>query len=799
MEQSTIENLASYVKKYPIIYINHFDFKMIDEAIAKIGKNVKCVEFNNAFGIVNFEDKSQQQECDLEGFFRLTFDDTFLILKDVHEQLNDPKVVAHLKKIAENRIKYNTNKTVFILSETLCIPKSLEHYIGVFDIPLPSKDEIEKIINNFIQEKKIKVKNDIIKEIAPYFKGLNEFQINQILKDDYFDINDKSNIQSLISKEKEQFIKKSGILELINFPENIDDIGGLDNLKDWLRNKAKIFADIDRALEFGIVLPKGIMIIGIPGCGKSLTAKVTASLFKIPLVRLDIGFLLGKYVGESEENMRKALKLSEAISPCVLWIDEIEKAFAGVGKNGGGEVTNRLFGHLLNWIQENKQPVFIVATANDISKFPPEFLRKGRFDELFFVDLPNGEERKKIFEILLKKPTLDKWNKEINFDSLIEPTDGFSGADLESVVKNTIERVFIENKDKITTEDLLKIINETEPISKTHKDKIEEIRKIQNKFKKANSEENPVSIKSQKSTQQEIASTKQEQEPIQQKQTPIIKQENYIEVALDNNVLKQLEYEIFDFFDKSLKKNEIDVTDFNIPSTYNYNGKNYKITSIGKSVFEYCESLKSVTIPNSVTSIGESAFKYCKSLKSITIPNSVTSIGKSVFEYCEALENVTIPNSVTSIGEFAFANCKSLTSVTIPDSVTEIEYGDGAFYGCELLINVIIPNSITEIGKFVFSFCKSLENITIPNSVIKIMENAFRYCQSLKNVIIPNSVITIGKEAFWGCSSLTCVMIPNSVKKMGKKAFSNCTHLTVQSKNGILCGGNLSDFKDFWL
>ena len=194
------------------------------------------------------------------------------------------------------------------------------------------------------------------------------------------------------------------------------------------------------------------------------------------MVRLDVGRLLGKYVGESENNMRKALILSEAISPCVLWIDEVEKAFSGVGIDGGGnDVTTRLFGQFLTWMQEKENTVFIVATANDISKMPPEFLRKGRFDELFFVDLPNGEERKKIIEIHLKKR--NKWNRDIDVISLLKKTNGFNGADLEAVVKETIEQAFIEGRESLTTEDLLATIEDTKSISCTLKDKIEQIKK----------------------------------------------------------------------------------------------------------------------------------------------------------------------------------------------------------------------------------------------------------------------------------------------------------------------------------
>lgn len=484
MKKSSIDMLSSYVDALrPIIYINHFDFRVIDEAIDCIGENVNILEFNNALGMVDFKTKSPMQECNLEEFLKLVREDgyekdTFLVLKDIHEELKNPRIIALLKRISEDNLyreEYNT--TIFIISEITVIPKEIENYITMFDIPLPTNKEILKIVNEFIDDLNIYVEQEIIDEIAISFKGLSEFQIKQILNlayqdGGYIDKNDKK----LILREKEQFIKKSAMLEIVNFTETIDDIGGLENLKKWLKRKAKIFSNLDKAMKFGVDVPKGIMIIGMPGCGKSLTAKATASLFEIPLVRLDVGRLLGKYVGESECNMRKALKLSEAISPCVLWVDEIEKAFSGVGNNSDGNgVTTRLFGQFLTWMQEKDNTVFIVATANDISKIPAEFLRKGRFDELFFVDLPCGEERRNILKIHLKKR--NKWSHDINTIELIKKTEGYSGADLEAVVKDTIELAFINGNEKITTEDLKKSIEETKSISKTLEGKINEIKK----------------------------------------------------------------------------------------------------------------------------------------------------------------------------------------------------------------------------------------------------------------------------------------------------------------------------------
>ena len=290
----------------------------------------------------------------------------FIVLKDVHTQLDNPEIVSLLKYIAERNL-YNEcyNASIFIVASKFCIPEELEDLITVFDLPLPTVSEIKNIMIEFTKDLDIQVLEDVLSEIALSFKGLNEFQIKQILNLAYqdggvLDFDDKQ----LILSQKEQLIKKAGLLEMIPVHETIDDIGGLENLKEWLYKKECIFNQLDKATKFGVDIPKGIMIVGMPG--------------------------LGKYIGESEENMRKALRLSEAISPCVLWIDEIEKAFSGVGGSGGGsDVTTRLFGQFLTWMQEKENTVFIVATANNISRIPPEFLRKGSM--LIFRTMKNVE------------------------------------------------------------------------------------------------------------------------------------------------------------------------------------------------------------------------------------------------------------------------------------------------------------------------------------------------------------------------------------------------------------------------
>ena len=262
---------------------------------------------------------------------------------------------------------------------------------------------------------------------------------------------------------------------MIPLKETVDDIGGLEILKEWFVRKAKVYKNMDKAKKYGVDMPKGVLIAGVPGCGKSLNAKAAANLFEVPLLRLDMGRLMGKYVGESEGNLRNAIALAEAISPCVLWIDELEKAFAGIGGSGGGaEVTTRLFGNFLTWMQEKESPTFVVATANDITKLPPELLRKGRFDEIFYVGLPNAIEREKIFQIHIQKRRSQDL-KNINIKELVAKTEGFSGADIEGVIKDAVESAFADDKIAIQTQDILDAIRNTHSLSEIMKDALEKM------------------------------------------------------------------------------------------------------------------------------------------------------------------------------------------------------------------------------------------------------------------------------------------------------------------------------------
>ena len=487
-------NLVKYLRaRRPIIWVNSGDYKEIDTIVKEATKEYedKAIYEYRALGAVDFETKVKEENVtDLYNFLDTLYSEgiktnVFLLIKNVEEEMKDARNIAYIKKIAETRYSSpDYNFTIIVVSETETVPKELEKFTSILDIPNMSKDEIEKYILKFSKNNNIKVDEKDIGEVAISLKGLTKLEIDHVLN---MIIESKNNIsisgRDIIIKEKGQIIKKSSILEIIDFKEKIEDIGGLEGLKEWLKSKAQVFRRLDEAKKFGVDTPKGVLLVGMPGCGKSLAAKASARLFNVPLLRLDIGRLLGKYVGESEHNMRVALKTAESISPCILWIDEIEKAFAGINQDGGAsDITKRLFGQFLTWLQEKENTVFVVATANDITAFPPEFLRKGRFDEVFFIDFPNEEERERIFEIHLEKR--GKFTDDIDINKLAKATEGYCGADIEEVVKNTVENIFVlEEEKEITTQDFLDSIKNIDSLSNILADKIESLKKSYDRFK----------------------------------------------------------------------------------------------------------------------------------------------------------------------------------------------------------------------------------------------------------------------------------------------------------------------------
>lgn len=495
-------NLSRYIDAgFPILYIYTYEEAKADKYIASAAGRKEILEWNGADGFVDFKTKAPlMQNYSLET--TLAFVKTgkelnrkLLVIKDAAEELNpdgqykSSKAIALLKEIARKIRNGDVDATVIIVSSILHIPHELEKLITVLELDLPDETEIGEIMDQLAEENEMSgIPAEFRSELTTAFKGMSESEIRDLLglaisQDGELT---KKTLQ-LIFDQKQQMILKAGILEMIPLKEKVSDIGGLEILKNWLSKKAAVFKNMKAAAEFGVTMPKGVLIAGVPGCGKSLSAKAAGSLFNVPLLRLDMGRLMGKYVGESEENMRKAIRLAEAISPCILWVDELEKAFAGIGSGGSGnEVTTRLFGTFLTWMQEKKSAAFVVATANDITQLPPELMRKGRFDEIFYVALPNEEERRKIFEIHLRKRRKTDVDK-IDIDELVKATDGYSGADIEGVVSESIESAFVKEEGGLTTEDVLNCIYDTHSLSEIMKEPLEKMSKLyeDRKFKRA--------------------------------------------------------------------------------------------------------------------------------------------------------------------------------------------------------------------------------------------------------------------------------------------------------------------------
>lgn len=479
----------------PIIYINDYDFVRIDEIIVEIVGNSKVFEWNPATGTTNFKTKESQglgENDTLEQFLRdkytvdVNLKEKFLVLKDIQDFIEEPPIKTLLQLIAQRKLydrDYNT--TVIIVSSILKVPQELEKYVSYLEIPFPEDDEINQLIDEHVEVNCYdNFKDEDRKKLMPSLKGMTSFEIDRML-DMAMSSNGSLSAEDteMILQQKKAMVKKSGLLELIDTPEKMDGIGGMKALKEYLKNKSKVISDLPKAMEFGVSIPKGVFIVGMPGCGKSLCAKASAALFNSPLLKLDMGSMMGKYVGESESNLRKAIKIAEAAAPCVLWIDEIEKAFSGVG--GNNDIMTRMFGYFLSWMQEKQTSVYVIATANNADNLPPELKRKGRFDEIFCVNLPDKEERKDIFKIHLekKKKSLD----DASLNSICQITDGFNGADIESVVNEAVEECFLSGVRELSKNVLEDIARQTISISKSCKKQIDNMKKAfqENNFKDA--------------------------------------------------------------------------------------------------------------------------------------------------------------------------------------------------------------------------------------------------------------------------------------------------------------------------
>lgn len=394
------------------------------------------------------------------------------VLKDFHAFWErDPAVRRRLRNLA-HKLVY-TGSSLIVTTPVRTIPEELGDDAVVVEMPLPEVGALRAELDHLVDSTK-GVKSALTpagrSRLAQAALGLTAAQARRafakaIVRDEVLDDRD---IDAVVA-EKKAVIRKSEALEFYSADESPEDLGGLEVLKEWLRLRERAFSDAAR--EFRLPAPKGMALIGIPGTGKSLTAKMIGGLWRLPLLRLDVGALFGSLVGESEERVRRALRLAETVSPCVLWIDEVEKALASGGHDGG--TSERVFGTVLTWMQEKTAPVFVVATANDVSALPPETLRRGRFDEVFFLDLPTEEERREIITVHLRKRGRSPETFDVH--RLAKDCDGFVGAELEQVIVDAMYEAFAQERD-ITTADIARAATRTVPLSKSQREVIEDLR-----------------------------------------------------------------------------------------------------------------------------------------------------------------------------------------------------------------------------------------------------------------------------------------------------------------------------------
>lgn len=398
-------------------------------------------------------------------------DNCLVILRDFHPYFVDPIVVRACRDAL--KLAKKTGTTYIFISPEMKLPPELSSEIHTIEFDLPDETALGEVLAALIEVNKKRVHKETREAAVKAARGLTTCEAENVFS---LALGNGGGLDPMvIAREKASVIKRSGSLELYESTEEMDNVGGLLSLKHWLSLRERSFTK--EARDFGLPEPRGMLLVGVPGSGKSLVAKAVASAWKKPLLRFDVGAIFGSLVGESEAGMRRAIATAEAVAPCILWIDEIEKAFAGVGNSGTNDsgVTARVFGSLLTWMQEKKSPVFVCATANKIYALPPELLRKGRFDEIFFVDLPDEHERKDIFSIHLAKRKRELKDAEVK--GLAALAKDFSGAEIEETVISALYKAFNDGARDLKVDDLAEVIDETVPLAKMSETEITDLRK----------------------------------------------------------------------------------------------------------------------------------------------------------------------------------------------------------------------------------------------------------------------------------------------------------------------------------
>jgi SpoVK/Ycf46/Vps4 family AAA+-type ATPase len=454
--------------RYPIIYINTLEEDRVEYIIRKYIKtslNRSIYSWDFIDGYTNnpnnegFAKRNPVQALELVE--RLTAQTPALfLLKDFNRFLTDISISRKLKNIS--RILKLQPKTIIIIGSELNIPKELSDLITILQFQLPVESEINYELKRLIESLNIEIDQQILESLTRACQGLSLERIRRVLSKiiaTYKTI-DENSIKLLLN-EKKQIISQTEILEYWSVDETISKIGGVDNLKNWLKKRKTSFGI--QASNYGLPTPRGLLLVGIQGTGKSLTAKAIANEWQLPLLKLDVGKLFGGIVGESESRLRQMIEVAETISPCILWIDEIDKAFSNSNNTGDSGTSNRVLATFISWLSEKTKPVFVVATANNVDLLPLEIIRKGRFDEIFFLDLPQKQEREQIFKIHIQEFRPNRWEL-FDYSKLAQLSEAFSGAEIRQSIIEAMYHAFYEKRE-FTTEDICLALTQLIPLS----------------------------------------------------------------------------------------------------------------------------------------------------------------------------------------------------------------------------------------------------------------------------------------------------------------------------------------------
>lgn len=469
--------------QYPLIYLVTSEEERAEQAISALAQTKpsrRLFLWTVTHGIVEYgqprsvtQHNTVSPEAAIEWVMRQREPGIF-VFKDLHPFIDSPAVTRWLRDaIASFK---GTQKAIVLMSPVQTVPIELEKEVIVIDFALPNMTELNQVLTNQLDQIRTRrITTETREKLLKAALGLTRDEAEKVYRKAHVTAGRLTEEEvDIVLSEKKQLIRRNGILEYIEEDETIDSVGGLEELKKWLKQRSNAFTE--RAREYGLPQPKGMLILGVPGCGKSLIAKTTSRLWGLPLLRLDMGRVYdGSMVGRSEANLRNALKTAESISPAILFIDEMDKAFAGStgSADSDGGTSSRIFGSFLTWMQEKTSPVFVMATANRVERLPGEFLRKGRFDELFFVDLPTAEERQDIFKIHLGKRRRDI--SRFDLDQLANVCDGFSGAEIEQALVAAMYEAFAQDRE-FTQLDIIAAARATMPLSKTMTEQVTALR-----------------------------------------------------------------------------------------------------------------------------------------------------------------------------------------------------------------------------------------------------------------------------------------------------------------------------------